>query len=133
MSTSRFYLPDSRFRVIQSGSLLAGFTFVDNETGLEYNDWKLVQGPTGPFVSSPSRKYEHQGQTKYSNFVQAAYDKTQDNNQSPKGRSYLDELNEVVIAKYNAAKNAGGGSARGPVTSGAAVGGGDTDTDDLPF
>lgn len=138
-SQNRFYFPDVRFRVIQKGTLLAGFTFVDNETGLEYNDFKLIQGPNGTFVSGPSREYQdREGNTKYSNHVQPAYDKSQENKQSPKGREYFDALHNAVQQKYQQKlNNSGGGqqsSGRGPVNANAgATPGVSTDGSGLPF
>jgi DNA-binding cell septation regulator SpoVG len=135
MSQNRFFFPDIRFRVVQKGTLLASFTFVDNETGLEYNDFKLIQAAGGTFVSAPSREYvTREGQKKYSNYIQAAYDAAAEKNQNPKGTAFMQALTDAAIQKYQAKLNGGGqavASGRGPVA--AAVPGVSTDTSGLPF
>lgn len=131
MSANRFYFPEKFFRVRDTGTLMAYFSFVDNETGLEYSNWRLVSGNQGNFVSSPFETYEHPTEgTKYYNFVKTAYDKKQDSKRSPKGDAYLQDLADAAYAFYQ--KLQGGtpvaaGTGRGP------VGNTNDDDDDLPF
>ena len=44
-------------RVVKKKSLLAFFSFVDTETGLECFDWRLMKGTNGVFIGPPSRAF----------------------------------------------------------------------------
>lgn len=130
---NRFYFPDIFFNVRNSGNLLAFFSFVDNETGLEYSNWRLVQGANGVFVSSPFQTYQPEGATepKYYNFVKPAYDKNAESKRNAKGSEFFDALCDAAKAYYDRKTDgavSGGPPAstgRGPVE--------DSGDDDLPF
>ena len=128
MST-RFYFPERLFRPRNTGTLLAYFTFVDNETGLEYSNWRLVTGSNGVFVSSPFETYDNPEKgPQYYNYVKAAYDTKAENNRNAKGDKYIKDLAEAAHAVYQRLQSTAGvaaGSGRGPVD--------DEEDDDLPF
>lgn len=131
---NRFYFPDSFFRLHNKGSILAFFSFVDKEIGLEFSSFRLVNGQYGIFASSPSEGFEDKQtkEMKYYNHVRPAYDKQQEDSKSPLGKAYMDALAEAANEYYQ--KKQGGApvgasapsSGRGPVTD-------DETTDDLPF
>lgn len=107
--TTRFIFPGQyAMRPMKKGKgkVLAYFDVVDTVTGLIYRDCKLIDGPNGTFVSSPSRDYEKDGETKYSNYWGAAYDpgsKTFDE----KGLAWQEELAEAAYAAYQEKTNGG--------------------------
>lgn len=50
-------------------STLAYFNVVNNETGLEFRDVRLIEGKDGRFVAAPFRTYEDKdGKTQFSDF-----------------------------------------------------------------
>ena len=90
----RFHFDDKRgIRIQNSGSLKAFINFVDTATGIEYRDFRLLAGKQGIFVSGPSRKYEKDGETKYIDFVQAAYENEQ-------GRQWFAQLAHEANEAY---------------------------------
>lgn len=108
MADSRFDFSDQySMRIIDDGSLLAFFNFVDTELGLEFKDWALRDGKNGVFVVSASRQYENNdGETKYSNYVQPNYDF--DNNvRDEDGIAYFDELTDAALAEFERRKEEG--------------------------
>lgn len=128
--SNRFYIPERLFRVRDDGTLLAYFSFVDNETGLEYSNWRLVTGKEGVFVSSPFESYDHKEKgMQYYNYVKPAYDSKADKNRNPKGVAFMTELSKVAHAFYQTKQSGApvaAGSGRGPVAT--------EDPDDkLPF
>lgn len=57
----------TRFQALNKGNTIGFFSFEMN--GLYFNDCAVLRSKTGGyFVSPPSRKYEKDGQTKYSNY-----------------------------------------------------------------
>ena len=128
---ARFFIPEKFFRVQKRDTLLAFFSFVDNETGLEYTNWRLLQGTKGPFVGAPSETYDHPTKGKqYYPYVRPAYDSTREDKRNPKGDAFMQELTEAVWAVYDkksagATASAGATSGRGPVS--------DPTDDGLPF
>ena len=67
---------------------LKAFFSVDLGTKLVIRDCKLVEGENGLFVGMPSRQYEHNGQTKWSNIVQIL------------DKSLLEEIQDAAIKEY---------------------------------
>lgn len=106
------------FRAQNHRTLLGFFNFVDNETGLLYVDWKLVQRTdgSGTFVSPPSQVWENsEGKKQHSNYVRIA-----DKGENQKGRAWMDALHEVVAAHHSRIVTTPTGgpvarSARGPI------------------
>lgn len=126
--SERFYFPERLFRIRDDGNLMAFFTFVDNTTGLEYSNWRLMSGVNGIFISSPAQAKDPKDGTpvKYYNYVKAAYDSKTENKRNAKGDQYLQSLAEAAHTVYQRLQNGAGSSGRGPV-------GDDGDDDDLPF
>lgn len=125
---SRFYIPEKFFRPQNKNNLLAFFSFVDNETGLEYSNWRLIQGSNGHFVGSPSERYEHPEKgMQYYPHVRPAYDPNAENNRNKKGEKYMQALAEAVYEVYEKKNSAvvGASSGRGPVE--------EEEDGDLPF
>lgn len=134
----RFFIPENRIRVQNEGTLLAFFSFVDNDTGLEYQDWRLIDGKNGPFAASPSGKpYTPKGSDKavYPSLVQPSWDKEAKNNRNPKGVAFMTALTtaayEAYQAKSGVVQSTAARSGRGPVPSPASRN--DYDESDLPF
>lgn len=124
INKSRFYFPEKFFRPQNKGTILAFFTFVDNETGLEYSSFRLVNGQKGVFVSSPSEKY----QDNYYNHVRPAYDHKAEDNRNAVGKEYMQALTDAAYEFYQKKQDgvaAGATTGRGPVD--------DETPDDLPF
>ena len=106
------------FRVRDDGNLMAFFTWVDNETGFEYSNWRLVNGQNGVFVSSPFEKYDHPEKgTQFYTYVRPAYDAKADNKRNAKGEALIQQVCEAAEAMYHKIKGStpvGAGSGRGP-------------------
>ena len=127
---NRVYIPGApMFRVRDTNNLMAYFTWVDNETGLEYSNWRLVRGQNGVFVSSPFESYEHPEKgMQYYNYVRPAYDSKAENKRNSKGEELIAEVLRMAEAKYHELKGtvtAGTTGGRGPVN--------DEEDTDLPF
>lgn len=131
MAQQRVYIPGHpMFRIPKTKTkLLAFFTWVDNDTGLEYSNWRLVEGKNGLFVSSPCEQYDHPEKgPQFYNYVKAAYDKTAENNRNAKGDELIAQV--LVAAKAMYAQVSGNSpsetsTGRGPVEP--------DDDDGLPF
>lgn len=94
MARSRFKIPREYGMRVMHGKepLLAFFNFIDTELGLEFTDWRLIDGQNGVFVASPSREYTNKaGEKKYTNYIYAA-----SQGKDEDGRAWLDELAEVA-------------------------------------
>jgi hypothetical protein len=101
----RFTIPQrngkSAMRVQKKNSLLAFFDFTDEVTGLEYKDFKLMQGPKGPFIGSPSAApYKKGEKTIYPDYVKPAYDPNTESKRNAKGDAYFSELRKVALAEF---------------------------------
>jgi DNA-binding cell septation regulator SpoVG len=81
------------------GKLLAYFTIIDTELGITFRDFRLLNGSNGVFVTSPYRSYDKDGETKYVQFVEPAYDE-QEEARSEAGTAYFDEMAQVAYARY---------------------------------
>lgn len=126
---NRFFFPEKFFRIHDKKNILAFFTFVDNTTGMEYHNWRIVQGSNGTFVGSPFDVYDPKdgSKVKYYDHVRPAYDPKQDNKRAVKGEEFVKALHDAAYAMYERKK--------GAVTSGAPASGAGPvdDDDDLPF
>lgn len=89
-----------------AGKIKAFFN-VDLGTKMVIRDCKLVEGTNGIFAAMPSRQYEHNGQTKWSQIVQILDNKL------------LEDIQTAALKEYGYAPN------RGPEPNPA--------DDDLPF
>jgi hypothetical protein len=132
--SQRFYVPEKFMRIRDDGKFLAFFGFIDNETGLEYRSFRLVQGQYGVFAGSPSHSYQKPGEPKpsYVDHVQPAYAPEEEKKQDLRGRAWFEEVAQVAHAVYQKIKSTGGGGGgggRGPVPQTAAA----TEDDGLPF
>jgi hypothetical protein len=89
-------------RVIDKKNLLAFFDFQDNDTGLMYRDFKLMNGKNGPWVGSPTGEpYEDKnGDTKYPEYVSAIYDPDEKNSRNPAGDEFFKGVAEVALEEY---------------------------------
>lgn len=92
----------SAMRVIDKKNLLAFFDFHDDETGLMYRDFKLMNGKNGMFVGSPTGEpYEDKnGDTKYPEYVSATYDPDEKNKRHPAADEFFKGLSEAAQAEY---------------------------------
>jgi len=129
---SRFYFPDRFTRLMDRETLLMFFTFVDNDTGLEYSNWRLLSGSNGHFVASPSEAFDHpQKGMQYYPYVRAAYDAQAESKRSAKGDAFMTALTQAAYEQYEKMKGntvtpGAPQSGRGPVTAPA-------EDDGLPF
>ena len=143
---SRFAFPGKNaLRIKEQKHLLAYFNFVDLSTGLEYRDFRLLNGQNGAFVAGPFRTYEDKdGETRYSDFVRPAFD-AESSERNEVGVAFFAELTEAALEEFERVKAEGGSgtqsrtsgsksgakkSGRGPVRQPA---GHDDDDEDLPF
>src|SRR5690606_35156655 len=97
----RFIIDEEFFRVWDKNPV-ATFSFVDNESGLEYRDFKLFKRADGGFfVKSPNaRSYEDkQGNQKFIQAVRAAY---VDGEYDEVGVQWFDDLAEAAFTVYAA-------------------------------
>lgn len=100
---ARFTFPGKLAMRVQNGEgkVKAYFNFIDTETGLEYKDWKLMDGENGMFVSAPTGKpYQKEGQAKpvYPPYIMVAFDT---NKQKMKaGLNWVAELKDAAIEEY---------------------------------
>jgi DNA-binding cell septation regulator SpoVG len=92
------------------GNVLAYFTTVDTEIGIEFRDVRLIEGKNGVFVAAPFRSYEKDGKTEYSDFWRAAYDVDAEA-RDERGVKYVEEMAQAAFAKYQEAM---GGEASAP-------------------
>lgn len=131
----------SRFRVQNKENLLAYFDFIDTETGLEYQDWQLMNSKNGMFVSAPGKKsYTNgKGKTVFPKYVAPAFDDEQDNKRNPKGDAFFQAVAKMAIAAYEAAGDAPATRPTAKAGSGRRSGAGPvipdmgTDTEEFPF
>jgi hypothetical protein len=104
---ARFSFPS--MRVQNKGGLLAFFSVVDHELGIQFNDMVLFQTGDGSrqFVKPPYREYTKVGEKEASRmeYFRAAW---VDNAWSPAGKKYFDDIAAAAHAAY---KGAGEGSA----------------------
>ena len=147
---ARFTFPGPyAVKVIDKDGLLAFFSFVDEETELQYRDWRLLEGENGPYIKSPTGKpYEDKnGKKQYPEYVKAAFDK--EGKKRPKGNQFFADLFEAVMEEFENRKQGGGKprssnaapsrSAKGAfvprsrVSADTAFSSGLNDDDDLPF
>lgn len=93
----------SAMRVINKKNLLAFFDFQDNDTGLLYRDFKLMNGKNGMFVGAPTGEpYEDKnGDTKYPEYVSAIYDPDEKNKRHPAGDEFFKGIAEVAQEEYD--------------------------------
>jgi DNA-binding cell septation regulator SpoVG len=84
-------------KVVKKKSLLAFFSFVDTETGLEYFDWRLMKGTNGVFIGPPSRSYEKDGETRYSDYIRIT-----DKNKNEDGKEWFAEVTAAALKKFKA-------------------------------
>jgi hypothetical protein len=112
----------NRFRVVDKKNLLAFFDFVDNETGLEYQDWQLIQGKNGRFVAAPGKdpyKDKKTGKDVYPKFVAPAYDATTDSKRNVAGERFFSEVLDMAAQMYDTMSAANGSSPAPAKRSGA--------------
>ena len=83
-------------RVVKKKNLLAFFSFVDTETGIEYFDWRLMKGANGIFIGPPNRSYEKDGETKWSDYIRIAY-----KNGSEGGPKAFDAITRAALETFN--------------------------------
>jgi hypothetical protein len=84
------------------GTLVAFFDFIDNENGLEYTDWSLINGKNGFFVNSPGREpYKNkQNEMVYPRFVRPSFDGTQQSKRHPSGDAFFAEVLKAAEAEF---------------------------------
>jgi hypothetical protein len=111
MAKARFIFPgEYDFRLVKpskggkggkkKSTLLAYFNVRDTQLGIEFRDMRLIEGENGVFVGSAFRTYENgKGETKYSNYVQAAWDEDTDA-RDENGVAYFEGIAEAAYAKY---------------------------------
>jgi hypothetical protein len=100
---ARFSFPGQySMKVLNKKSLLAFFTFVDRETGLEFKDWRLQKRNDGSgfFVTSPDDKYfdKKENKDKYIPYVRVAL--TKEKERCEKGEEFMAELCQAALAEY---------------------------------
>lgn len=128
----RFRFPEKyAMRVVnKAGSkVLAYFTIIDNEIGIEFRDVRLMKGSKGNFVAAPFRDYEKDGQKKYADFWRPAWNEEAEE-RDERGVAYVEEMLRAAQELYDsissgegtedaprrsASKTGGKKSARGPV------------------
>jgi hypothetical protein len=116
---ARFTFPGQyAMRVIDKDQLLAFFTFVDTETGLEYRDWKLMTGSNGRYVGSPTGKpyKDKEGKDQYPKFVREAYD-VESKKRVQAGVEWFAALLEAAEAEYEQRSAGGSGGSTGRSTN----------------
>jgi DNA-binding cell septation regulator SpoVG len=86
-------------RVQKEGKLLAYFTVVDTEIGVEFSDMKLISGTKGVFVSSPNRTYQKDGKDVYADYIRAAWNNA-DETRDERGVAYFEEMAKAAYAYY---------------------------------
>lgn len=93
----------SAMRVVNKKNLLAFFDFKDNDTGLLYRDFKLMNGKNGVFVGAPTGEpYEDKnGETKYPEYISAIYDADEKNKRSQAGDEFFKGVAEVAQEEYD--------------------------------
>lgn len=137
----------SAMRVINKKNLLAFFDFQDNDTGLLYRDFKLMNGKNGVFVGSPTGEpYEDKnGDTQYPKYVDAIYDGDEKNKRNPAGDDFFKGVAEVAQEEYDKlsdgaseederpARSSKKKSGAGPVRSAPRSRSTEDEDDDLPF
>lgn len=121
------------FRRKDKDKLMGYFNFVDTQTGLEFRDFRLINGAEGVFAAGPFRTYEGaDNKQKFSDYVRIAYD-TEAKQRDEVGNAFFEELAEAAHNQYQNTEAdapaprkgaAPAKSARGPVRK---------DTSDLPF
>jgi DNA-binding cell septation regulator SpoVG len=89
-----------------NGNLLAYFNVIDTETGIEFRDMRLVEGRNGVFVAGPFRSYEDKtsGETKYSDYIRAAYE---GDDRNEKGVQWFEELTQAAYAHFETLSKGG--------------------------
>ncbi len=132
--SERIFIVERFFRLQNRETLLAFFTFVDNETKLEYSNWRLLNGSNGPFVGSPSESYDHpQKGMQYYPYVRPAYDANEETKRSPKGDAFMKEVMEADFAFYESKSGGTTPAMAGANASGTGPVGTDEPDDGLPF
>lgn len=110
--TMRFQFPEKyAMRLVEKpgGKVLAYFTIIDTEIGIEFRDVRLMKGSNGVFVASPFRDYEKNGKKQYSDFWRAAWDE-QSSERSERGVAYLEEMTEAAKELYERLSSGSGDS-----------------------
>jgi DNA-binding cell septation regulator SpoVG len=82
----------------KKGALKAFFNFTDTELGIEFHEFRLISGSNGMFIGSPSRSYEKDGETKYSDYIRIT-----DKNKSALVRKTFGATTEVALENFNRA------------------------------
>lgn len=96
MAKGRFKFDGDRaMRVMKKGSLLAFFNFTDRELGIQFMDWRLINGKNGPFVGPPAREYEKDGERKFSDYIRVA-----DNNKNDDGKEWMEALAKAAYKHF---------------------------------
>ena len=130
-----------RLRVMNKENLLAYFDFVDQDNGLEYQDWQLMKGKNGLFVSAPGKKpYENKDKkTIYPKYVAPAYDGAAETKRSPSGEKFFADVLAAAKTVYDLLNTDEQPAARakksgaGPLPSTVPDDLGPDESDDLPF
>ena len=81
--------------VIDAGRLLAWLSFVDADSGLTYNAFKLWDGRAGPFVTSDSALVERDGRTYRNRYVRAERG-------NERGEEWFEQLAREAFEAYHA-------------------------------
>lgn len=150
---SRFAFPAKyAMRLVEKrdSKVLAYFTIIDTEIGIEFKDVRLMKGKNGVFVAAPFREWQKNGQKQYSDFWRAAWDE-EAGERNERGVAYLEEMTAAANELYDKLSNGGerGGdeedapaprrrapakrSARGPVKPPKVEAPEDEEQDDFPF
>jgi hypothetical protein len=88
-------------RIVNKKSLLAFFDFQDNETGLVFKDFRLLQGVNGFFVSSPvgMPSEDAAGTLKYPEYISAIRDPAT-GTRHPLGNRFFHAVARLAYAEY---------------------------------
>lgn len=80
---------------------LAYFNIINEDTGIEFRDVRLIEGKEGMFAAPPFRSYEDTKtkETKYADYWRAAFD-DDTNARREDGVAFMEAMTQFAVKKY---------------------------------